>query len=356
MTETAEPGSLIRNFVVPLEEGDLASYELRGLREEEVPDWTEFCAHVFRYKANAPNAAYFAHHYFNDPDRDAALIRVALHDDSIVASCRVFFRKVSLGNGKSVAAGGIGEVCTADDHRRRGLSAQLLQDAVACMQALGITLSLLHSAPVFFPVYEKSGFVCTTSNWSKVTIDCQLLDSKEELKGALVRHARFPDDTEQLAAIHQTYSEPRFVGCIVRSKEYWDLFISQELHGTLWVLENRDDRQILGWISIRFRGDRYQLREFGCKNVESVPAVFRQLLKNWLMEEVNRAAVESVKLHMPTAVYMEVRSAQDSSDYLTDVQSDNDLGWMYKQLVGDALSLTEYATRRPHLIWPADSF
>eukprot|EP00751_Fragilariopsis_kerguelensis_P010688 CAMPEP_0170786644 /NCGR_PEP_ID=MMETSP0733-20121128/17771_1 /TAXON_ID=186038 /ORGANISM="Fragilariopsis kerguelensis, Strain L26-C5" /LENGTH=436 /DNA_ID=CAMNT_0011132621 /DNA_START=795 /DNA_END=2105 /DNA_ORIENTATION=+ len=52
----------------------------------------------------------------------------------------------------------------------------------------------------------------------------------------IVRQAKFPQDTEQLHQLHRIYSEQRLVGCIIRSKEYWTNYISQELKGSLFVL------------------------------------------------------------------------------------------------------------------------
>lgn len=365
-------GDSSRQYVVKLNDhadagNDAVTYTLRGLQENELEAWTEFCASVFAYKANPPAASYFAHHYYSDPDRgSASWIRVAVvsaNDGSnhsvIVASSRVFLRRVSLGKGSSsVKAGGIGEVCTAENHRRRGLSAQLLQDSATLLHAAGIQLSFLHSAPKFFPVYEKVGYICTTSEWSEVTIDCKVLGLEEQLKDrepVRSRHAYFPEDTEQLVSIHQSYSESRFVGCIIRSKEYWEQYISQELQGSLWVLEDDHNNQIIGWMSIRRRGDRYQLRDFGCKDMESAPAVFRQLLTDLLEKELFDTG-PSFRLHMPTEILREVESSLHDSDYILGGLSDNDNGWMYKQITIEAISVPKLIMDRLHLIWPADSF
>jgi predicted GNAT family N-acyltransferase len=374
MTPSVTPDAVSsRSYVVQLENGDAVTYILRGLKKDEIAAWTEFCASAFADKATntPPAASYFARHYDNDPDRDASLIRVAtttFHQNNqvIAASCRVFVRRISFGNNGETAiikAGGIGEVCTAANHRRRGLSAQLLQDAVSQMKIAGITISLLHSAPSYFPVYEKAGYVCTTSRWSDVRIDGKLLEVEERLEDSepvAVRQARFPEDTDQLMSIHQSYSERRFFGCIIRSKEYWERYVSEELSGSLWVAENLKTDEILGCMSIRPRGDRYQLREFSCKSVESVPAVFRQLLANVLEEELEltEANPSSFRLHLPTAVLQEVQQSgrDDDADYISEVVSDDDHGWMYKTLDDDAVSVSELVMDRPHLIWPTDSF
>jgi hypothetical protein len=384
----AEVGSTSRQYVVPLphssssgtaaaaaatagdRRANSVTYTLRGLREEEVGAWAKFCAAVFADKVNPPDASYFAQHFYNDPDRgSASLIRVAVVVDDasasagnpvIVASCRVLLRRISLGNGAdSVKAGGIGEVCTAENHRNRGLSAQLLQDSDTLLHAAGIQLSFLHSAPSFFPFYQKAGYSCKTSQWSEVTINCNECEYEWQIGDRIrvrMRLAHFPNDTEQLMSIHQSYSESRYVGCIVRSKEYWEQYVSVELNYSLWLLEDHKNDKILGWMSIRPRGNRYQLREFGCKDIDSVPAVFRQLLTHLLEIELSDAR-PSFQLLMPTSVLREVEAGGMDSYYLSEGFPDNDYGWMYKQITDAAFTMpTNLANDRPHLIWPADSF
>jgi hypothetical protein len=111
------------------------SYVLRGLKEREILQWASFCASIFAYKESPPPPDYFSRHYYNDPDRQSSFIRVAVSqkDNEIVASCRIFARKISTKNGSFLKAGGIGEVCTSPHHRKRGLSKELLQDCIRIM-------------------------------------------------------------------------------------------------------------------------------------------------------------------------------------------------------------------------------
>jgi hypothetical protein len=126
-------------------------YVIRGLREDEVKEWSEFCASVFSYKPDPPPSEYFYRHYVNDPntkayDGSSRLIRVALFEGTIVASCRIFLRTITGTNGV-LRAGGIGEVCTAMNHRRRGLSAKILENAIAIMKDRDdLQVSSLHAA------------------------------------------------------------------------------------------------------------------------------------------------------------------------------------------------------------------
>jgi predicted acetyltransferase len=71
----------------------------------------------------------------------------------------------------TAAAGGIGEVCTDAEHRKRGLSKMLLQNVISIMKERQLQISLLHAAAVFFPVYQKAGgYAGSTSHWSVVQV------------------------------------------------------------------------------------------------------------------------------------------------------------------------------------------
>ena len=252
-------------------------YTLRGLTLEEVEEWTRFCASVFATKRpSPPPASYFARHFHNDPDHDASLIRVAMiegggggddNDDdddgknstrhpTMVASCRVFRRTISAGSSSSGTssffAGGIGEVCTSAPHRRRGIAGELLHDAMGVARAETCTVSLLHAAPAFVAVYAKAGFHQSVSRWNQITIHVQkLLPVGAATAIGTVRMASFPTDTKEMMAIHQLFSEQRFAGCIIRSEEYWNKYISKELEGSLFVREDKGT-EIEGWICLLY--------------------------------------------------------------------------------------------------------
>ena len=116
------------------------TYQIRTLTDSDIPSWARFCADCFSYKPNPPPESYFQKHYYNDPRRESKLIRVMdYHDDdnadtSIVSSTRVFQKTISIGNGKTLEAGGIGEVCTSQEHRKKGLAKRLLLDSIHCME------------------------------------------------------------------------------------------------------------------------------------------------------------------------------------------------------------------------------
>lgn len=352
-----------RDVSVQTEDGATVTYTLRGLSEAEIKPWAAFCASVFSYKANPPPATYFERHYLNDPEKEPCHVRVAFRGDQMVASCRVFRRRISKGSGEYVEAGGIGEVCTDQAHRKRGLSAQLLQDAVQIISEAGMEVSFLHAAPAFFPVYEKAGYVCTTSQWSVASIDRSALAqvaSSDQKALSTVRLAQFPEDTETLQALHQQLSEHRFSGCIGRSTVYWNQYISKELEGALYVVEIGG--KIVAWLSVQSRGpNELRIRDYGCiDNGIQGYAIMKVLLAE-ATKGLETAA--QFQLIVPTFVVNEVRasfasrkqqSESESFIYWSAVTVDDDQGWMYKQIGDSGLSMPELTLK--HLIWPADSF
>lgn len=333
-------------------ESTSVEYVMRGLQETEISGWAHFCASVFRHKANPPPPSYFERHFWNDPSREALLIRVILHDGQIVSSCRIFRRTVRMGT--DVEAGGIGEVCTSEQHRNRGLSKLLLENCILIMTELGMEVSLLHAAPDFFPVYESRDYVCVSSRWSLVTLLCTKLS--QQPTAFECRLAQFPADTPRLQALHQEYSERKFVGCVVRSQEYWNDYLSKELEGSLWTLIHSKTNQVVAWSSLRLRGDCFQLREFGCDtNAVNLADAMSMLLSRAL-----DTTQQEVYLHLPTHVVEKIRRSGALYVDWSTLEAKDDHGWMYKPLLHDTddgeKSMLQLTETIPHLIWPADSF
>ncbi|KAL3944180.1 MAG: hypothetical protein SGBAC_001737 [Bacillariaceae sp.] len=361
MTEASE-----ERYQKALDGGWKADYIIRGLKnDDEVASWAQFCASIFAYKVNPPPVTYFERHFYNDPNRgQPSLIRVACYNGEIVASCRLFLKDISLGSSSDVhlKGGGIGEVCTAPTHRKRGLSKVLLQNVMEIMKERKLQVSLLHAAPSFFPVYEKAGnYQCTLSKWSVAKLTTKTSSVTVDGSSLTIRNALFPDDTDQLCKLHKTYSEGTFAGCIVRSPEYWNDYLSKELGTSLWVLTTTyGSGSIVGWLSLRYRGtDRVQLREFGVdKTAIGVSKVLNLLLPS-AIDALDAVGDECV-LVLPTIV-LDQAKAKTSSEVLDildwdSVVEENDQGWMYKMLDDQIPFDTISGETTPHLIWPADSF
>lgn len=294
---------------------------------------------------------------------------------AIASSVRIFQRTISIGNGSTLEAGGIGEVCTSQDHRRRGLAKRLLKDALDTMVNSGkIKCSLLHASAALQPVYEKSGgYQCVTSKWSVIKLDLQCLDRLTKDESFAVRLASFPNDTERLQQIHKKYSEDRFAGCIIRTTEYWNEYLKHEIGNSLYVLTDPNSL-IVAWMSIRPRNGKFQIRDYGVDldHCESINCTIAQILSRLLKVSLENDGIlanqeaTTVDLHLPTVVVDELKNQQTFSgencnwvDWSVEIKNDDDIGWMYKTFSGDETSDIVHVMNKmnvPHLIWPSDSF
>eukprot|EP00557_Chaetoceros_sp_GSL56_P011514 CAMPEP_0176487194 /NCGR_PEP_ID=MMETSP0200_2-20121128/5988_1 /TAXON_ID=947934 /ORGANISM="Chaetoceros sp., Strain GSL56" /LENGTH=469 /DNA_ID=CAMNT_0017883979 /DNA_START=31 /DNA_END=1437 /DNA_ORIENTATION=+ len=350
-------------------------YTLTSLKDEtEIQKWSEFCASCFSDKKPIPPpSSYFSRHFFNDPMRDARLVFVIKqtnnnndqHDqhqhhnnknekdvdhDVIVASTRVFLREISLGHGNTCWAGGIGEVCTDPNHRNKGLAKHLLHCAIEAMQVYEhghdkgkLQCSLLHASPTLMKVYEtSSNYKGVTTHWTVLPLNGISSNNNNISTKLNIRLASFPKDTFQLQRIHKEYSEDRFVGCIIRSREYWNEYLSKEIGDSMFVLYTRshkkqdtdntdnnydnDKVKILSWMSLKVRSDtRIQLRDFGCcrkscmeENISMV-TVFSMLLGHTLARTtttmdgqpafLSSCSSLSMELAIPSVVYQELKSS-----------------------------------------------
>jgi Predicted acetyltransferase involved in intracellular survival and related acetyltransferases len=360
------------------------------------------------------------------------------NDNVIVASTRIFLREISLGHsGKTCWVGGIGEVCTDPSHRRQGLAKRLLHRAIEVMREYKhderkLQYSLLHASPALMKVYETSAnYRGVATHWNILTlqnnnrrhkhshIDDNIVPQRRDLtlsnkKQLSIRLASFPKDTVQLQRIHKEYSQDRFVGCIIRTRDYWNEYLSKEIGDSMFVLCSDDDQQldkILSWMSIKDRSDtRIQLRDFGCckkscrtENI-SMATVFSMLLhhilatdKNvscWMSSDTSTSTSTTttassssfLELAIPSPIYQELLESSTSSsssslildstgswlDQSIPVREEYDPGWMYKNLQGSLEPEQDHdgllqppplpmedignTQRLTHLIWPADSF
>jgi len=297
-----------------------------------------------------------------------------------------------------IEAGGIGEVCTSPNHQRRGLSKILLKDALNIMSTsckdggeddddeddgMMMSCSLLHASPDFRPVYSKvGGYQSVRSEWSVMSVNTELSNARrnDESDGNnkwCIRHANFPKDAMSLQKLHVEYSEKRFI-TIARSVQYWEEYVSAELGDTLWVLtkpdddNGEDDYKIVAWISVRPRGGRYQMREFGVDKSSNC-----SISTCWALERLLGVALGSaggnvcseseVSLLLPTFVLSEIKREMDNTDEdgatcfdIDGATEENDDGWMYVNFNESQPSVLELTTREinpvSHLIWPTDSF
>ena len=128
---------------------------------------------------------------------------------------------------------------------------------------------------------------------------------------------------------------------------------------------------IVAWLSLRPRGDRIQLREFGYDILDqdhsqstSLHQSLSVLLHHAVKQLSNTSPSEEAKdclLTLPSFLLADNDQTCKKEEALPFVQWDgvtqeDDMGWMYK-ILDDSIPIQSMdGTLRPHLIWPSDSF
>jgi len=246
---------------------NMASYQVRGLRSEELEAWLEFVYGVFKDAKGtaAPPRSYFLRHVENDPgavERLSEDILVAVGEqDKFIGSLRIFRRRVYL-KGSAVSAAGIGEVSVASAYRRQGIASRLLEEASTRMRAAGFALSFLHTSSSE-SLYRSLGWISVPQKFVRVVrevahshrdhIETLALGSEVEIQRCSEAYAEFAS---------------RFDGCIVRDDPaYWQRWVRAESGDTEWNDANLtpfrlQTRTKEAYAILQKREDAIHVREF----------------------------------------------------------------------------------------------
>ena len=220
--------------------------EFRALYPDELEAWLDHVTTVF-----TGGRQYFSNHWHNDPWQDAEGIRVAVDNGTIVSTVRVFIRKMFL-HGEPITVGGIGEVSTRPEYRRRGIATQLLKDAIRFMEDSGIAISSLQGSQ---RIYSIEG-------WEKVPrYYARQFFTAENQSEWTIRPANFNNKTEvkRIAELYDQYAR-KFNGTFVRDEiTYWTKWVQTE-SSNAWVAEHNGS--IEGYISLVQREDELTVKEF----------------------------------------------------------------------------------------------
>jgi predicted acetyltransferase len=120
------------------------NYAIRSLREDELEDMLELTSLSYRSGVDT-----FRRIYEHDPFYNFHLTRVAELDGSLVSYMRAAPRTIWIGPAE-LQMGGIAEVCTHPDYRKRGIASRLLEDIVVLMKDGGYPVSMLYGNPAFY--------------------------------------------------------------------------------------------------------------------------------------------------------------------------------------------------------------
>ena len=260
--------------------------EFRALHPEELETWLDHVTSVF-----TGGRQYFSNHWHNDPWRDAEGIRVALDKGTIVSTVRVFIRKIFL-HGEPITVGGIGEVSTHPEYRRRGIATQLLKDSIQFMEDRDIAVSLLFGSQ---KIYSIEGWEKVSRYYARQSFSADKQSAWE------VRPANFDDEVEvkRLSDLYDRYAR-KFNGTVVRDDiAYWTQWVRTESPNA-YVAERGGN--IEGYVSVTEREDGLSVKEFITSEGAFARDRGKQLLEGMLSNIMAQMDVESLEVVYPAPI------------------------------------------------------
>ena len=260
--------------------------EFRGLYPEELEVWLDHVTSVF-----TGGRQYFSNHWHNDPWRDPEGIRIAVDNGAIVSTVRVFIREMFL-HGEPITVGGIGEVSTRPEYRRRGIATQLLKDSIRFMESRGIVVSVLFGSQ---KIYSIEG-------WEKVPrYFARQSFSADQQSAWEVRPANFDDETEvkRLSDLYNRYVR-KFNGTVVRDDiAYWTQWVRTESPNA-WVAERNGN--IEGYVSVAGREDALSVKEFIASEEAFGQDKGKQIFEDMLSNIVDQMGEKSLEVVYPAPI------------------------------------------------------
>ena len=260
--------------------------EFRALYPEELETWLDHVTSVF-----TGGRQYFSNHWHNDPWRDPEGIRIALDKGAIVSTVRVFIRKMFL-HGEPITVGGIGEVSTRPEYRRRGIATQLLKDSIRFMESRDIVMSSLHGSQ---HIYSIEGWEKVPRYYARQPFSAKKRSAWE------VRPVNFDDAAEvkQIADLYDQYAR-KFNGTFVRDEiAYWTQWVRTE-SSNAWVAERNGI--IEGYVSVVRSEDELRVKEFIASAAAFVMDSGKQLFEGMLSGIIAQMDVESLAVVYPAPI------------------------------------------------------
>lgn len=206
----------------------MANVEVRGLKDwDEYEEMLTVVAAGFGQEVQAVRRRFERH-----PPYQLENTRGTIADGRIVSVVHVHALRVRGRDGETWLMGGIGEVCTPPDYRRRGYATMALEDSITLMERLGCDFSMLGTGSQSF--YERLGW--RTYPRTFLTFDPKKVALPEEPPGDLeVREIDWESDPPALKRIYEEYNRDR-VGPLVRSQEHWrDSTSRRRRSGSSWI-------------------------------------------------------------------------------------------------------------------------
>ena len=260
--------------------------EFRALYPDELEAWLDHVTSVF-----TGGRQYFSNHWHNDPWQDAEGIRIAVDNGTIISTVRVFIRKMFL-HGEPITVGGIGEVSTRPEYRRRGIASRLLKDSIRFMDENDIAMSSLHGSQ---QIYSIEGWEKVPRYYARQSFTAEKQSEWE------IRPVNFDNEAEvkQIAKLYDQYA-CKFNGTFVRDKiGYWTKWVRTE-SSNAWVAERNGS--IEGYVSVVQRENELNVKEFIALEALFTRDKGKQLFESMLSGIIAQTDRESFEVVYPAPI------------------------------------------------------
>ncbi len=324
--------------------------EFRALFPDELEAWLDHVTHVF-----SASRQYFSNHWHNDPWKDVEGIRVAVDDGKIVSTVRVFIRQMYF-HGEPISVGGIGEVSTRPEYRKRGLATQLLKDSIQFMDDRQIVISVLHGSQ---RIYSEEGWESVPRYYAKKTF----LGKKQQEWHVRPVNFQDTDEVAQLASLYDSYSR-KFNGTFVRDDmAYWTDWVQTE-SPQAWVAER--DNTIDGYVSVRGRDGELGVKEFAASEelfAENGATDFFEVMLSDIIAQMDKESLE-VEYPAPIADGFNAPTVESYGSTMYRVILPDAFPPKMRQALSDDLSnllhsqsdILTQGIKSHHIFWPTDGF
>ena len=159
------------------------------------------------------NPAYFKRYFYGDVEWLPYYTQVAECDGRIVSSVQICKRIVACGE-FNLTMGGIANVATMQEYRKRGLNSQLMRRAIAVMEADAMDFSLLFTGINRY--YQGFGY----SNLTRRTTSVRIREDYALPKHNFDIRVACAEDIVPIRRIHEAYNASRPIA-VRRSEAYW---------------------------------------------------------------------------------------------------------------------------------------
>lgn len=228
----------------------------RRLKPKQFEEWIDHCALVFSENKEQVEGFrnYFRRHFLNDPNRNISDIFVALDDDKIVGTVRLFKRSIYI-DGLLYEAGGIGEVSVNPNYERKGIASNLIKLVLEEMNELKFSLAILFASRYSF--YQKFGF--ESVNYKYCMRKIEKADKNYKFNKATLL------DSELMNQLYNNYAS-KINGVIDRNLYYFENWVKDEVKD-LYLVED-ENHNMVGYIGGYEKDDKLVIKDFAANDSE----------------------------------------------------------------------------------------